>query len=734
MATTVFVLNYNANGGSGAPSSQSWSGEASHHSFQISTTRPSRTGYTFRGWALSSSATTATYQPGGTFPASPGTNTLYAVWSVITYTVTYYPGEDGTGNSFSRQKTYNVALTLAGASFTRTGYTQTGWATSDGGAQAYALSASYTANASVTLYPVWTATKSTVSTTNGTLGAAQTITITRYNTSFTHTLTYKYGNATGTIATGVGASYSWTPPTSLAAQFPAATSGVCTITCTTYSGSTNIGSSTTTCTLSIPSSVKCTVGTVTLTEAVAGLASKFGAFIQGKSKATISATINSGSGSPAYGATVSAYAITTNGQTFTTNGATTGILNTAGTNNSYSFKITDTRGYSDTKTDTYTVLAYSSPSVSAQISRNSSDSSKIDVKYSYSISACNNKNDKALSIKYRVVGGNYTTIPITISSYTGSNITYQITGLDANTAYEVVVTVTDYFTPVSTTTNIQPTGNRVFDISDDDKTIARHGTNYSDGWDHQYFNEQFHGVLDVTPRRCYATLSSEGWYRVCSIIFNTYGEAIGASGGIFRFAITDSYASYPNDAHTIDLLLAHNKVTFVNEASAANGYLEIDKIRYTFTGTSPYNGYVDIHFLGRGGTTYVGISFDYTGIALARQANVVAQNLQSVGPSPSGETVLTEYTFAVNTLGPSIVQYVEPITSFSTASGLGNYYHAFINVDTNLNMNPRNVLAVFTDWGAGSNSVTGFTVHGTSHLYVSFVNNTPCTVYITYLK
>lgn len=158
------------------------------------------------------------------------------------------------------------------------------------------------------------------------------------------------------------------------------------------------------------------------------------------------------------------------------------------------------------------------------------------------------------------------------------------------------------------------------------------------------------GVLDITPRRCYETLSSAGWYRVCAISFNSYNEAIGALGGVLRFAISDSYSNYPNDAHTIDLLLAHNKVTFVAEQSVANGYLEIDKIRYTCTGTEPYNGYVDIHFMGLGGTTYVGISFDYTVVGLDRQARAVAQNLQSVTASPSGETVVTEYAFTANTV------------------------------------------------------------------------------------
>ena len=73
-----------------------------------------------------------------------------------TYQIKYMPGANGTGSSFSDTKMSGLALDLRTAIFTRTGYTQTGWATSDGGAQAYALGASYTANAAVTLYPVWT--------------------------------------------------------------------------------------------------------------------------------------------------------------------------------------------------------------------------------------------------------------------------------------------------------------------------------------------------------------------------------------------------------------------------------------------------------------------------------------------------------------------------------------------------------------------------------------------------
>ena len=75
---------------------------------------------------------------------------------VTTYTVTYKPGANGTGSQQTATKTKDVVLTLKGATFTRTGYAQTGWATSDGGAKVYDLGASYTANAAATLYPFWT--------------------------------------------------------------------------------------------------------------------------------------------------------------------------------------------------------------------------------------------------------------------------------------------------------------------------------------------------------------------------------------------------------------------------------------------------------------------------------------------------------------------------------------------------------------------------------------------------
>ena len=76
--------------------------------------------------------------------------------------VTYQPGTDGSGNAVTDIKFYNDALTLRGALFTRTGYTQIGWATVDGGEKVYGLDAVYTQNEALTLYPVWNANQYTI--------------------------------------------------------------------------------------------------------------------------------------------------------------------------------------------------------------------------------------------------------------------------------------------------------------------------------------------------------------------------------------------------------------------------------------------------------------------------------------------------------------------------------------------------------------------------------------------
>ena len=74
----TYTVSYNANGGSGAPASQT---KTTNNNLTLSSVKPTRVGYTFQGWGTSSSATTATYQPGGTYSNNKSI-TLYAVWKI----------------------------------------------------------------------------------------------------------------------------------------------------------------------------------------------------------------------------------------------------------------------------------------------------------------------------------------------------------------------------------------------------------------------------------------------------------------------------------------------------------------------------------------------------------------------------------------------------------------------------------------------------------------------------
>lgn len=148
-ALDSYAVTYNANGGTGAPSNQTkWYGT----NITLSSSEPTRTGYTFKGWATSSSGSVA-YSPGASYTANAAV-TLYAVWQIITYKVTYN-ANGGTGAPTAQTKNHGTALTLSTGKPTRANYNFLGWSASATGTVAYAPGASYTANAAVTLYAVW---------------------------------------------------------------------------------------------------------------------------------------------------------------------------------------------------------------------------------------------------------------------------------------------------------------------------------------------------------------------------------------------------------------------------------------------------------------------------------------------------------------------------------------------------------------------------------------------------
>ena len=115
---------------------------------------PVKEGFAFDGWFYDPDFAESAKQ---ITTGTTGDKTLYAQWSVKTYSIKYNSGADGTGLVSAETKTHGEAYTLRMASYTRNGYGQDGWSTSDGGEKVYELGATYTDNADLTLYPHWEA-------------------------------------------------------------------------------------------------------------------------------------------------------------------------------------------------------------------------------------------------------------------------------------------------------------------------------------------------------------------------------------------------------------------------------------------------------------------------------------------------------------------------------------------------------------------------------------------------
>lgn len=309
---------------------------------------------------------------------------------------------------------------------------------------------SITASANITLDSI--ARASSVSTPNATMGSATAIAISRASSSFTHTLTYTFGTAAGTIATKTtSTSVSWTPPLSLASQIPKAVTGTCTVTCTTYNGSTKIGSKTCTLTLTVPASIKPTITSLTAARVDGAVPGTWGIYVQTKSKATL--TINGAAGS--YGSTISSYSITGGGYTSTASSFTTGFLNTSGMV-TFTATVTDSRGrVSAAATVSISVVAYSPPSFASYLSQRclsngtvNDDGTYIRGLVSYSYASCSSKNTITRATYYKKASDTAWTNANAASS-SGTAFTFGGGNISTETSYDIKYTLTDAFTTIA---------------------------------------------------------------------------------------------------------------------------------------------------------------------------------------------------------------------------------------------------------------------------------------------
>ena len=288
---------------------------------------------------------------------------------------------------------------------------------------------------------------SSVSASGDTLGQPVAITISRASSSFTHKLYYSCGSISWAgIASDVDTSYRWTPPVSLAAQAPNASTVVLSVIVETYNGSTYIGASSVQITLAVPSSVVPTLSVATSDQTK--VSATYGGYVQLRSKLKVDLTA-----SGAQGSTIKSYSIKL-GDIYAVSAAsgTTDYLPTSGAL-TLTCTVTDSRGRTTTKTQTITVLAYSKPTISdiaaARCNQDGTANRMGDygkVTFSGAITALSNKNTAAYAVQYREVG---TEIWSNAGSAAAGNYApagaYVVFAADKSKRYEVRVVATDAF-------------------------------------------------------------------------------------------------------------------------------------------------------------------------------------------------------------------------------------------------------------------------------------------------
>lgn len=303
-----------------------------------------------------------------------------------------------------------------------------------------------------------------------TMGSAGTITVSRAGSSYTHTISYTFGEASGTIVTkSAGTSVSWTPPLDLARQIPNATQSTGVLRIDTYSGSTRIGSKEYSFTLYVPTSIKPTAALAVTLVNDNSVIDGWNVCVKGYSKLSYTVTA-----SGAYGATIQSCRFTFAGNTVTGSSGVVAV-NSAGTFTP-SVKVTDSRGRSVSVTgDSVDVYDYNAPTI-AQLSVQrcnaegaiQNEGTYVCVQGAFHVGASvGGRNGVTAKCRYREIGGswsNYTAIEDTSAVVGGSML--------ATKTYEMEIAATDSIGETKTVYAIIPTAEVAFHLRDGGKGAA----------------------------------------------------------------------------------------------------------------------------------------------------------------------------------------------------------------------------------------------------------------------
>lgn len=290
--------------------------------------------------------------------------------------------------------------------------------------------------------------------------------------SFTHTVKFSIGSYSYT-ASSVGTSTSYAIPLTWLNAIPNATTGTVTVTVTTYSGSTQIGSAvSTTFKITAPDSVVPSISDLAISEAVSGLSDKFKGYVQNKSKLAVKIT-----SSGVYGSTIKSYKTTIQGLNYTAASFTSEILTISGSV-TVATTVTDSRGRTASLSKTITVIAYTPPSISMfsvfranGLGSADYEGTMVNARIKMNIAPVNNLNTKTYKIEYKLKTNTTWQQAVTGSVYSYDNTMLLNVNLSPDYSYDLRLTLTDYFESVTASGTI-PTAYTLIDFNSSGKGLA----------------------------------------------------------------------------------------------------------------------------------------------------------------------------------------------------------------------------------------------------------------------
>lgn len=297
----------------------------------------------------------------------------------------------------------------------------------------------------ITLPTIPRASIPTLSASSVEMGDQVTIYTNRASSAFTHTIKFKFGSYSATIATGVTTSYTYDTQLAMASYVPNATSGTGTFTLYTYNGSTLIGTKTVNITLTVPASIVPSISGASTTEANSAVTMGF--FVQNQSRINVSITAGG-----AYGSSITDCTSTFEGKTYKGQSFTIQSVPVSG-DRTLTVTVKDSRGRTKTYSRTISVTAYAKPAISAfsafrcdASGAEDDGGSYVKCTYSFNITSLSNKNGHTVKIQRKLSTASNWTDLTTIGGYSASGATY-LSGavFDPNHSYNVRLYVADTF-------------------------------------------------------------------------------------------------------------------------------------------------------------------------------------------------------------------------------------------------------------------------------------------------